>query len=77
MNYKEALNLKKTHEVHHKIAKMYERKKDLQKAIENYQTALALLPAEHAYFQIKLNYLSDLGKASIQMGNYDGAILAI
>jgi tetratricopeptide (TPR) repeat protein len=44
LNYKEALNLSKTHQVHAKVALMFELKNEWSKAIEHYQAALALIP---------------------------------
>lgn len=40
VNYREALNLKKTHTAFRKIAEMHEFKKEYKKSVENYEFAL-------------------------------------
>lgn len=43
LNYKQGLNMKKTHEAYAKIASMFQKKSEYLKAIENYQFAIDLL----------------------------------
>lgn len=75
LNYKQALNMKKTHEAYAKVANMFHMKDQYTKAIENYEQALNLLMTEKDGNSAKRRqYLSYLGNLSLKIGNYDAGI---
>lgn len=76
INYKEALNLRKTHEAYAKVANMFEMKEEYTKAIYNYELALDYLckGKDGINSAKRKEYLMFLGNLSLKAGNYDAGI---
>jgi tetratricopeptide (TPR) repeat protein len=73
LNYKEALNIKKTIDAYAKVAQMYEIKNDFPKAIENYEAALNLSQAVPE--STRRSYLFAIGRLHLKMGQCEAAIV--